>query len=66
MDRLPCSLSPNQWPASGGRLSATIRGVMVSVEVEVNARVIETSPNESATRTRSGPIVYLPLVPEPS
>ena len=37
-----------------------IRGVMVSSDVEVNARVIDTSPNESATCTRSGPIVYRP------
>src|SRR5450756_1619878 len=66
MDRLPCSLSPNQWPAVGGRLSEMMRGVTVSVDVEVNARVIETSPKESATRTRSGPIVYLPRAPEPS
>ena len=34
-----------------------IRGVIVSADVEVNARVIDTSPNESATRTRSGPMV---------
>ena len=66
MDRCPCSLSPSQYPPSGGRASGTIRGVTVSAEVEVNARVIDTRPNESATRTRSGPTVYLPRVSEPS
>src|SRR3984885_511296 len=66
MDRRPWSLSPSQLPASGGRVSGTIAGVTVSVEVVVNARVIDTRPNESATRTRSGPIVYLPRMSAPS
>ena len=66
MDRRPCSLSPSQYPPSGGRASGMIRGVIVTTDVEVNARVIDTSPNESATRTRSGPIVYRPRVSEPS
>ena len=66
MDRRPESLSPSQLPASGGRDSGTIAGVTVSVDVEVNARVIETRPKESATRTRSGPMVYLPRVSAPS
>src|SRR5580692_2006333 len=66
MDRRPWSLSPSQLPASGGRVSGTIAGVTVSVEVVVNARVIDTRPNESATRTRSGPIVYLPRTSAPS
>ena len=66
MLRRPCSLSPSQFPATGGRLSGTIWGVTVSVLVVVKARVIDTSPNESATRTWSGPIVYLPRVSDPS
>ncbi len=43
-----------------------IRGVTVSTDVEVNARVMETRPNESATRTRSGPTVYRPRASDPS
>ena len=66
MLRLPCSLSPSQFPASGGRASGMIRGVTVSVLVVVKARVIDTSPKESATRTCSGPIVYLPRVSDPT
>ena len=54
MDRRPCSLSPSQYPPTGGRASGMIRGVTVSTEEDVNARVMDTSPNESATRTRSG------------
>jgi hypothetical protein len=64
MFRLPWSLSPSQLPPSGGRASGMIRGVTVSVFVDVNALVIATSPNESATRTRSGPTVYFPRASE--
>ena len=45
MLRLPCSLSPSQLPASGGRDSETIRGVTVSVLVVLKARLMDTSPN---------------------
>ncbi|HWG03015.1 MAG TPA: hypothetical protein VG164_14345 [Trebonia sp.] len=64
MFRLLWSLSPSQLPPSGGRASGMIRGVTVSVFTDVKALVIATSPNESATRTRSGPTVYLPRASE--
>jgi hypothetical protein len=38
-------------PPISGRVSETIRGVTVSVEVEEKDLAIATSPNESATRT---------------
>ena len=44
------------------RDSAWIFGVTTSVLVVLNDRLISTSPNVSATRTRSGPMVNLPLV----
>jgi hypothetical protein len=64
MLRLPCSLSPSQVPPSDGRASGMILGVTVSVFVDVKALVIATSPNESATRTCSGPTVYFPRTSE--
>jgi hypothetical protein len=60
MLRLPSSLSPSQFPPSDGRVRGMIRGVTVSAFVDVKALVIATSPNESATRTCSGPRVYFP------
>jgi len=44
--------------------SGTIAGVTTSVLRAANARVSSTRPNASATRTCSGPIVYLPRVPD--
>jgi len=41
-----------------------IRGVTVRVFVVEKAREMATSPNESATRTCSGPTVYFPRASE--
>ena len=41
-----------------------ILGVTTSVLVVLNDRLISTRPNESATRTRSGPMVNLPRLSE--
>jgi hypothetical protein len=44
----------------GGPGQRVILGVTTSVLLVLNDRLISTSPNESATRTRSGPMVNLP------
>ncbi len=51
---------------TAARGSATIFGVTTSMLVVLNERLISTRPNMSATRTRSGPMVNLPLVSERS
>ena len=56
--------SPRQFPASGMLGSGMIAGVTTSVLRAANDRVSSTRPNASATRTCSGPIVYLPRAPD--
>ena len=59
--RIPPSPSPSQLLSAAARGSGKIFGVTTSVLVALNERLISTSPNASATRTRSGPMVNLPL-----
>src|SRR5580700_2117500 len=62
--RIPPSPSPSQLLCAAARGSGKILGVTTSVLVVLNDRLISTSPNASATRTRSGPMVNLPRVSE--
>ena len=62
--RIPPSPSPSQLLRAAARGSGKIFGVTTSVLVVLNDRLISTSPNASATRTRSGPMVNLPRVSE--
>ena len=62
--RIPPPPSPSQLLAAVARGSGQILGVTTSVLVVPNDRLISTSPNASATRTRSGPMVNLPRASE--
>ncbi len=56
--------SPRQFPASDRLGNGMIAGVTTRVFRAANERVSSTRPNASATRTCSGPIVYLPRAPD--